>query len=173
MKIKYAAHKEMIITLAVLDVCMLIIGIWFVSSKLVWCLSIFLGFVASVVYVSGMMTAIERSVETYEKGGNPDKMYRLQTVLRYFIMALVLVVSGISDYLNPIVVFVCLIFVKIAAYLNPVVHRLLNKGETSEEKMPEETTATNEQQDTEAIEEETRGVFGLREDPSEDPYEDK
>ena len=165
MRIKYAAHKEMIFTLAVMDVLMLIIGIWFVPSKLVWCLSILLGFVASVAYVSGMMTAIEKSVATYEKGGNPDKMYRLHTVLRYFIMALVLIVACISDYLSPITVFVCLIFVKIAAYLNPIVHRIFSKGEEPDGGAQEPAGDCLENDDSE---EEIRGVFGLREDPSED-----
>ena len=165
MRIKYAAHKEMIFTLAVMDVLMLIIGIWFVPSKLVWCLSILLGFVASVAYVSGMMTAIEKSVATYEKGGNPDKMYRLHTVLRYFIMAMVLIVACISDYLSPITVFVCLIFVKIAAYLNPIVHRIFNKDEEPDGGVQEPNGDGLENDDSE---EEIRGVFGLREDPSED-----
>ena len=172
MSIKYAAHKEMILTLAVLDVCMLLIGIWFVPSKIVWCLSILLGFVASIAYVSGMMTAIEKSVAVYEKGGNPDKLYRLHTVLRYLIMALVLVVACISDYLSPIVVFVCIIFVKIAAYLNPVVHRMFNKGEEPSGDVPDGSGAGTS---ADAVDdnEEIRGVFGLREDPSEDPAEDK
>ena len=168
MTIKYAAHKEMILTLALLDVLMLAAGIWFVPSKTVWVLSIVLGFVASVCYVSGMMTAIEKSVATYEKGGNPDRLYRLHTVIRYLIMALVLVVACISDYLSPIVVFVCLIFVKIAAYLNPIVHRILTKGEEQSGGAPEDIAGGDVQNVTGDDEEEIRGVFGLREDPSED-----
>ncbi len=168
MTIKYAAHKEMILTLALLDVLMLAAGIWFVPSKTVWVLSIVLGFVASVCYVSGMMTAIEKSVATYEKGGNPDRLYRLHTVIRYLIMALVLVVACISDYLSPIVVFVCLIFVKIAAYLNPKVHRILTKGKEPSGEIPEDIAGGDVQGVTGDDEEEIRGVFGLREDPSED-----
>lgn len=168
MSIKYAAHKEMILTLAIMDVLMLIIGIWFVPSKLVWILSIILGFVASLAYVSGMMTAIEKSVEIYEKGGNPDKLYRLHTVIRYLIMALVLVVACISDYLSPIVVFVCIIFVKIAAYLNPLVHRFFNKGEESQGEMLERNLAQEGSENIMDDEEDIRGIFGLREDPSQD-----
>lgn len=83
------------------------------------------GIIVSLACAIHMAYSIEIAVMLDEKSS--IAYTRKYTVIRYFLMCIILVIIGITDILNPVTLILGYMGLKAGAYLNPLVHKIYKK----------------------------------------------
>lgn len=117
------------------------IGMWFVESKLFYSVALWIGIVLALLTVYHMCRTLDRVLDL---GDGAQKAATKANLIRYGCIIIVFVIVMLTHVLNPLITFLGLMSVKVAAYLQPFTHKLCNKifHETDPipEPMPEEET---------------------------------
>lgn len=113
-------------------------SVFFPGSRLERAVSLLLGSVLAGVAVLHMYRTLDRALDL--DAGDAQKAIYKGYVLRYVFFALVLVLSALTGYLNPLLIFLGYMTLKFTAYLQPVTHKLCNRifHETDPDPLPEE-----------------------------------
>ena len=104
-------------------VCQLV-GAFFVKEQGWYAASLWLGIVFSLVACKHMADTLDRALQ---QGENAAKIITRGYIFRYVMILLVLVISAMTEVLNPLVVFLGYMSLKVTAYLQPFTHKLLNR----------------------------------------------
>ncbi|MBP5263972.1 MAG: ATP synthase subunit I [Lachnospiraceae bacterium] len=113
-------------------------SVFFPGSRLERAVSLLLGSVLAGVAVLHMYRTLDRALDL--AAGDAQKAIYKGYVLRYVFFALVLVLSALTGWLNPLLIFLGYMTLKFTAYLQPLTHKLCNRifHETDPDPLPEE-----------------------------------
>lgn len=101
------------------------IGILFVQNLIFYTIELWLGIFLSIGMIVHMATVLNRAVSIGQNGA--EKLIRSQSFIRYGVVVLVLSIIMLTDVLNPLIVFLGIMSLKVAAYLQPITHKLVKK----------------------------------------------
>ncbi len=114
-------------------------GMWLVSRKGLYAAALWLGIGLALIAVYHMYRTLDRALDL---GDGAAKVMVAGNMLRYAVLIIILGIVMVTDVLNPLIVFLGCMMLKVAAYLQPFTHKLCNRffHETDPvpEPMPEE-----------------------------------
>lgn len=124
----------------------LLAGIWFVENKLSYGLGLLVGTLAAMYLAWHMARSIEKMIDKAEQGLDGSVGMRVSSLLRYGLVVLILIATAfVSEYVNPISVFMGILGLKVAAYLQPFTHKIVFKVFGFEEEVYPELPDTEEE----------------------------
>ena len=124
----------------------LAVGIWFVQNKLAYALGLLTGTVVTMYLAWHMARSIEKMLEKAEQGVDGSAGMRMSSLLRYGLVVLILIATAfVSEWVNPISVFIGILGLKVAAYLQPFTHKIVFKLFGFEEEVYPEMPDTEEE----------------------------
>lgn len=124
----------------------LLVGIWFVQNKLAYALGLLVGTLTTMYLSWHMARSIDKMIDKAEQGFDGSAGMRVSSLLRYGLVVLVLIASAfVSDWVNPISVFIGIMGLKVAAYLQPFTHKIVFKLFGFEEEVYPEMPDTEEE----------------------------
>lgn len=100
------------------------IGMWFADSKVLYSIALWMGIVLALVTVVHMYRTLDRALDL---GAGAQKAVMTANLIRYGCIVIVFMIVLLTDVLNPLITFMGLMSVKVAAYLQPFTHKLCNK----------------------------------------------
>lgn len=125
---------ELILGILIYGVLVQITGVWFVEDKLLYSTGLWLGILLAIGMAIHMAVVIEDAVSI---GSSQGKLITL-SLLRYIVV--VLVFAGIIYFHlgNPILTFIGVMGLKLAAYAQPFLHKAILKTQGREENPTDE-----------------------------------
>ncbi len=117
---------ELIVGIVILGIIAEIpVLIFAVGKRLSYSLSLFVGVLTAIWMAVHMKWSIDSAFDYDAK--TAVKHMQKNSLLRYAVALVVLAIAGYSGYFNVVLVFVGMIFLKIAAYAQPLVHKPMVK----------------------------------------------
>lgn len=117
-----------------LGISIQLIGMWFVKSKPLYSLSLWIGVILAVLAVFHMYRVLDRAMDA---GTNAAKTVTKGAFLRYVAVLFVLAFEVRFTDLNPLVSFLGIMTLKVAAYLQPLTHKFYNRIFCETDPIPE------------------------------------
>lgn len=110
-------------------------GVFFATDQGNYALSLWCGIVAAMISACHMYRVLERSLD---QGDAATKLIYKGYILRYVTIVLVMLVIILTGVMNPLVVFLGYMSMKVSALMQPFTHKLTNKifNETDPEPQP-------------------------------------
>lgn len=137
---------EMTIGLLFWGIACQIVGAFFVHEQGYYARSLWFGILFGLASLVHMYRTLDRALDFGEKDAN-KRIFR-GYLFRYVLFAAVLIIIMITEVMNPLVVFLAYMGMKVAAYLQPFTHKLCNRifHETDPvpQALPEETAGEPE-----------------------------
>ena len=99
-------------------------GMWFAENKLYYTVALWIGIVLALVTVVHMYRTLDRALDL---GPGAQKVVTTANMVRYGCIVIVFMIVLISKVLNPLITFLGIMSLKVAAYLQPFTHKLCNK----------------------------------------------
>ena len=99
-------------------------GMFFVQSKGWYTVSLWLGIAFSLTAVIHMAHTLDRALQM---GDAAAKVITRGYLFRYIMIVLAMAVAALTKVLNPLIVFLGYMSLKVTAYLQPFTHKLLNR----------------------------------------------
>ena len=116
---------EMFLGLIFWGLILQIVGAIFVKQPGVYTKSVWFGILMAIAGVWHMYRSLDRALGCSEQ--DAGKIIFRGYLFRYTFFAVVLVIVMVTNILNPLVVFLAYIGMKVTAYLQPLTHKLCNK----------------------------------------------
>ena len=130
------------------------VGMWFAGSRGLYAAALWLGILLALLGTWHMYRTLDRALDL---GDGASRAVVTGGLLRYGILCIVLGVIMLTDVLNPLVVFLGYMMMKVAAYLQPFTHKLCNgffhETDPVPAPLPEEGASGGEQASREVSEE--------------------
>lgn len=123
------ALPELILGILAYGAAVQLIGVWFVNNKLLYSTGLWFGVILAVGMAIHMAVVIEEAVSV---AGNRNKLVAM-SLLRYAIVVITFFCVIRFRLGDPIVMFVGVMGLKIAAYAQPFFHRAISKLRGREE----------------------------------------
>ncbi|MBO5336594.1 MAG: ATP synthase subunit I [Lachnospiraceae bacterium] len=101
------------------------VGMFLVNDQGVYARSLWFGILFALVNTIHMYRSLDRALDFDEK--TASKMIYRSYLFRYVSVAVVLLLVMITEVMNPLVVFLGYMGLKVTAYLQPITHKLCNK----------------------------------------------
>ncbi len=118
------AVVELYVGIIFIGVLCQLIGIWFVQDKMLYTVALWLGIVLALVTVMHMYRTLDRALDM---GAEATKAVTRANLVRYGCIVVVFGIVLLTGVLNPLITFMGLMSLKVAAYLQPFTHKLCNK----------------------------------------------
>lgn len=123
-----------------------IVGSFFVDDRIYYAKSLWFGILFAMISTVHMYRSLDRALDYGEKDAN--KMIFGGYLLRYVLFVVILFIIMVTKVMNPLIVFLAYMGLKVTAFLQPITHKLCNKmfHETDPvpESIPEEVSAEEE-----------------------------
>lgn len=116
---------ELIIGIFPASVFFCVCGMFFVTDKISFCLSLFLGACAAVLLAVHMFVTIDRSLDMYAE--DAGKYCKRNYVFRLIFMILLILCGLRLPGLHFPGLFLGLLTLKVSVYLRPVIHRFVSR----------------------------------------------
>ena len=100
------------------------IGMWFAGNKVLYSVALWIGIVLGLITVVHMYRTLDRALDL---GAEAQKVVTSANLVRYGCIVVVFMIVLLTKALNPLITFMGLMSVKVAAYLQPFTHKLCNK----------------------------------------------
>ena len=114
-------------------------GMFFTQSKGWYTASLWLGIAFSMAAVIHMARTLDRALQMGEAAA---KVITRGYLFRYILIVFAMVAAALTKVLNPLIIFLGYMSLKVTAYMQPLTHKLLNRlfHETDPvpEKIPEQ-----------------------------------
>lgn len=120
---------ELILVILLYGVLVQLIGMWLAESKLLYTTGLWIGIFLAIGMAIHMAVVIEDAVSSSSSQGKWIAM----SLLRYIMVAVVFICVAHFQLGNPIVTFVGVMGLKIAAYMQPFFHKLFLRLQGREE----------------------------------------
>ena len=101
-----------------------LIGMWFAEDKCLYTVALWIGVVLALVTVVHMYRTLDKALDL---DAGAQKVVLSANLVRYGCIVLVFVIVLWTKVLNPLITFLGLMSLKVAAYLQPFTHKLCNK----------------------------------------------
>lgn len=136
-------------------VCQLV-GMWPARHKGMYAAALWLGIVLALLGTWHMYRTLDRALDM---GDGAARAVVTGGLLRYALLCIILGIIMLTDVLNPLIVFLGYMMMKVAAYIQPFTHKLCNmffhETDPVPQPMPDEDPVTEpvpaEGQETEAL----------------------
>ena len=99
-------------------------GMWFADHKLYYTLALWLGVVLAFITAIHMYRTLDKALDY---GADAVKMVTKANLLRYVCIVVVFGIVLWTGVLNPLISFLGIMTLKVAAYMQPFTHKLCNK----------------------------------------------
>ncbi len=99
-------------------------GMWFAEERVLYTVALWIGVVLALITVVHMYRTLDRALDL---GAGAQKVVLTANMVRYGCIVLVFVIVLWTGVLNPLITFLGLMSLKVAAYLQPFTHKLCNK----------------------------------------------
>lgn len=99
--------------------------IWFVSNKLYFSISLWIGIMIAIGMAYHMAWTLHTAVEIGKKGA--ESMIRKHSLLRYGVIVLLLVVLLITNRANLLATFLGIMSLKVSAYIQPLTYKIMTR----------------------------------------------
>lgn len=123
-------------------VCQLV-GMWFAGHRGMYGAALWLGILLALLGTWHMYRTLDRALDL---GDGAAKVMVTAGLLRYGVLCIILGIIMLTDVLNPLIVFLGYMMMKVAAYIQPFTHKLCNmffhETDPVPEPMPDEETVT-------------------------------
>jgi len=103
-------------------VCQLV-GMWFAGHRGLYAAALWLGILLALLGTRHMYRTLDRALDL---GDGAAKAVVTGGLLRYAALCIILGIIMLTDVLNPLIVFLGYMMMKVAAYLQPFTHKLCN-----------------------------------------------
>lgn len=118
-------------------------GMGFTGHKGLYTLALWLGIMLALLGSWHMYKTLDRALDL---GDGAAKVMVTGGLLRYAVLCIILGIIMVTDVLNPLIVFLGYMTMKVAAYLQPFTHKLCNmffhETDPVPEPLPEDETVT-------------------------------
>ncbi len=118
-------------------------GMWFAGSRGLYAAALWLGIFLALLGTWHMYRTLDRALDL---GDGAAKAVVTGGLLRYAVLCIILGIIMLTDVLNPLIVFLGYMTMKVAAYIQPFTHKLCNmffhEKDPVPEPMPDEETVT-------------------------------
>lgn len=121
-----------------------LIGMWFTEEKLLYAAALWPGVVLALLMVYHMYRTLDRALEL---GTGAQKAATVANLVRYGFVVIFFLIILATKVLNPLITFMGLMSVKVAAYLQPFTHKICNKIFHETDPIPEPLEQTEEEAD--------------------------
>lgn len=111
-------------TLACGVICQLV-GAFLVKDQLLYALSLWFGIVLSMVSALHMYRTLDRALDFDEK--TASKLIVRGYMTRYLALIVILGILMVTKLLNPLIVFMAYMSLKVTAFIQPFTHKFYNK----------------------------------------------
>lgn len=101
------------------------VGAFFVKDGLYYAKSLWFGILFGAASLFHMYRSLDRALDLPEKDAN-KRIFRAY-LIRYVLFASILFIIMITEVMNPLIVFLAYMGMKVAAFLQPITHKLCNK----------------------------------------------
>ncbi len=132
---------EMYLGMLFLGLVCQIVGAFFVQNQWRYAASLWFGILLAAISALHLYRTLDSALDFDEK--TASKLIFRGYVIRYVSVAVILLIITITDALNPLVVFMAYMSLKVTALIQPITHKLCNKlfHETDPvaQALPEET----------------------------------
>lgn len=102
------------------------VGAFFVKDRLLYAKSLWFGILLAGVSATHMYRSLDRALDYGDKA---SKMILGAYLIRYALLAVILVLVMVTKTLNPLVVFLAYMGLKVSALIQPFTDKLCNKLE--------------------------------------------
>lgn len=109
-------------------------GVFFVKRQLMFALSLWIGVAFSMAGVLHMARTLDRALPLGEAAA---KIISRGYLFRYAVLLFVMAVTALTGSLNPLVVFLGYMSMKVTAYMQPFTHKVLNRLFRETDPVPE------------------------------------
>ena len=99
-------------------------GMWFAENKIYYTVALWIGIVLALVTVVHMYRTLDRALDL---GAGAQKTVTVANMVRYACIVIVFMIVLLTKVLNPLITFLGIMSLKVAAYLQPFTHKLCNK----------------------------------------------
>lgn len=99
-------------------------GMWFADHKLYYTLALWLGVVLAFITAIHMYRTLDKALDY---GADAVKMVTKANLIRYVCIVVVFGIVLWTGVLNPLISFLGIMTLKVAAYMQPFTHKLCNK----------------------------------------------
>lgn len=110
-----------------------IVGLIFTKDTAGYSSGLWIGIATAVAAALHMWRSLDRSLDLDE--GTAGKKMQMQSIIRYTVIVIIMGLTMINGFTNPLAAFLGIMGLKVAAYLQPFTHKLLFRF--YEEKEPE------------------------------------
>lgn len=100
------------------------VGAFFVKDQLLYARSLWFGILLAIASTIHMYRSLDRALVLEEKAA--AKMIFRDYVIRYVLLVVILSIIIITGVLNPLVVFMAYMSLKVTALMQPITHKLYN-----------------------------------------------
>ena len=101
-----------------------LVGMWFAEDKLLYTVALWIGIVLALITVIHMYRTLDRALDL---GAGAQKTVTVANMIRYAVVVIVFLIVLMTKVLNPLITFLGIMSLKVAAYLQPFTHKLCNK----------------------------------------------
>ena len=105
-------------------VCQMV-GAFVVKNQGMYARSLWFGILMALISAWHMYRSLDRALDFDEKSAT--KLIYRSYLIRYVAVAVILFLVMITEVMNPLVVFLAYMALKVTAYLQPITHKLTNK----------------------------------------------
>ena len=123
-------------------ICQLV-GMWPARHKGLYAVALWLGILLALLGTWHIYRTLDRALDL---GDGAAKVMVTGNLLRYAVLCIILGIIMVTNVLNPLIVFLGYMTMKVAAYIQPFTHKLCNmffhEKDPVPEPMPDEETVT-------------------------------
>lgn len=116
---------EMQIGILFLGIVCQVIGAMIVTNQKLYACSLWFGICLSMISTVHMYRTLDAALDFDEK--NATKIITRGYLTRYVLLVVILSIIMVTEVMNPLVVFMGYMSLKVTAYLQPITHKLCNK----------------------------------------------
>ena len=114
---------ELLVGIVIYGLLLQLIPVWFVADKASYSLAMWIGIVTAICMALHMYRTLERALSYADTA---QKTVAVNSMLRYAIAIVVLLIVQYRSLGNPVVTFLGIMGLKAGAYLQPFVHKVVN-----------------------------------------------
>ena len=100
-----------------------IIGAFFVKEIASYSSGLWIGIVTALATAVHMYRSLDRALDL--DADSAGKKIRAQSIIRYVFIVIIMGITMINGYTNPLAAFLGIMGLKVAAYLQPFTHKLI------------------------------------------------
>ena len=116
---------EMYIGIFFLGIVCQIVGAFLVKDQAMYARSLWFGIALAAVNLLQMYRTLDRALDFDEKTAH-NSIFR-GYIIRYGIIVVFMVIIMLTKVMNPLIVFMAYMSLKVTAFLQPLTHKLCNK----------------------------------------------